>query len=155
MKYRTRIYYTEEQKALMWDRWQRGDSLATIARLFDREHSSVQRILQERGGIRPPQRRRSRRALTLSEREEISRGVAAGHSLRSIAASLGRSPSTVSREIERKVAVIVTEPVGQIKRRGIEHSGQSPVNWLSTADWPTSWHRSSDDFGRPSKLPAG
>jgi len=101
MKYRTRIYYTEEQKALMWDCWQRGDSLATIARLFDREHSSVQRILQERGGIRPPQRRRSRRSLTLSEREEISRGVAAGHSLRSIAASLGRSPSTVSREIER------------------------------------------------------
>ena len=101
MKYRTRIYYTEEQKALMWDRWQRGDSLATIARLFDREHSSVQRIFQERGGIRPPQRRRSRRSLTLSEREEISRGVAAGHSLRSIAASLGRSPSTVSREIER------------------------------------------------------
>ena len=101
MKYRTRIYYTEEQKALMWDRWRSGDSLATIARLFDREHSSVQRILQERGGIRPPPRRRSRRSLTLSEREEISRGMAAGDSLRSIAALLGRSPSTVSREIER------------------------------------------------------
>jgi len=101
MKYRTRIYYTEEQKALMWDRWRRGDSLATIARLFDREHSSVQRILQERGGIRTPPRRRSRRSLTLSEREEISRGMAAGDSLRSIAALLGRSPSTVSREIER------------------------------------------------------
>jgi len=101
MKYRTRIYYTEEQKALMWDRWQRGDSLATIARLFDRGHSSVQGILQERGGIRPPQRRRSRRALTLSEREEISRGVASGHSLRTIAAALGRAPSTVSREIDR------------------------------------------------------
>jgi len=101
MKYRTRIYYTEEQKALMWDRWQRGDSLATIARLFDREHSSVQRILQETGGIRPPQRKRSLRALRLSEREEISRGVMAGHSIRSIAASLGRSPSSVSREIKR------------------------------------------------------
>jgi IS30 family transposase len=101
MKYRTRIYYTEEQKALMWDRWQRGDSLATIARLFDRGHSSVQRILQERGGIRPPQRKRSGLALRVSEREEISRGVVAGHSIRSIAASLGRSPSTVSREIQR------------------------------------------------------
>ncbi len=78
MGYRTRIYYTEEQKALMWDRWQRGDSLATIARLFDRGHSSVQRILQETGGIRPPQRRRSRLSLTLSEREEISRRVVAG-----------------------------------------------------------------------------
>ena len=61
MKYRTRIYYTEEQKALMWDRWQTGDSLAAIARLFDREHASVQRIIQESGGIRPPQRRRSSR----------------------------------------------------------------------------------------------
>ena len=101
MKYRTRIYYTEEQRALMWDRWQRGDSLATIARLFDRGHSSVQRILQERGGIRPPPRTRSKRALTLSEREEMSRGVVAGHSIRSMAMSLGRAPSTVSREIQR------------------------------------------------------
>lgn len=90
MKYRTRIYYSEEQKARMWDRWQRGDSLATIARLFDRGHSSVQRILRETGGIRPPERRRSRRALILPEREEISRGVVAGDSIRSIAATLGR-----------------------------------------------------------------
>ncbi len=87
MKYRQRIYYTESQKALMWDRWQKGDSLHTIARLFDRGHSSVQRILGETGGIRPPQRRRSRLTLTLSEREEISRGAVAGHSMRSIAES--------------------------------------------------------------------
>jgi IS30 family transposase len=101
MKQRPRIYYTEAQKALMWDRWQKGDSLETIAQLFERGHSSVQRILQEAGGIRPAQRRRSGLALTLSEREEISRGVAAGRSLRSIATSLGRAPSTVSREIRR------------------------------------------------------
>ncbi len=99
MKQRRRIYYTETQKAEMWERWQQGDSLHAIARLFDRGHSSVQRILAETGGIRPLQRRRSRLALTLSEREEISRGVAAGQSLRSIAASLGRAASTVSREI--------------------------------------------------------
>jgi len=101
MKYRPRIYYTEEQKALMWDRWQKGESLGSIARLFDRYHSSIQRILAETGGIRPAQRHRSKRALTLAEREEISRGVVAGCSLRSIASSLGRSPSTVSREIQR------------------------------------------------------
>lgn len=101
MKQRPRIYYTEAQKALMWDRWQKGDSLETIAQLFERGHSSVQRILQEAGGIRPAQRRRSGLALTLSEREEISRGVAAGWSLPSIAASLGRASSTVSREIRR------------------------------------------------------
>jgi len=101
MKQRPRIYYTESDKALMWDRWQKGDSLHAIARLFDRGHSSIQRIFGEAGGIRPPQRRRSRLALMLSEREEISRGVFAGHSIRSIATSLGRSPSTVSREINR------------------------------------------------------
>jgi IS30 family transposase len=101
MEYRPRIYYTEAQKALMWDRWQKGDSLESIARLFDRAHSSVQGILRETGGIRPAQRRRSRLALKLSEREEISLGVVAGRSLRSIAMSLGRAASTVNREIRR------------------------------------------------------
>jgi IS30 family transposase len=101
MKYRTRIYYSEADKALMWDRWQAGDSLHQIARLFDRHHSSVRGILAETGGIRPQLRHRARLALTLAEREEISRGMVAGRSLRSIAASLGRAPSTVSREINR------------------------------------------------------
>jgi len=101
MKQRSRIYYTEEQKALMWDRWQKGDSMNEIARLFDRFHSSVGRILSDNGGVRPLSRRRSRLALALSEREDISRGIVAGCSLRSIAEQLGRSPSTVSREINR------------------------------------------------------
>jgi IS30 family transposase len=101
VKYRTRIYYTEEQKALMWDRWQAGDSLHEIARLFDRHHSSVRGIFERCGGMRPPTRRRSTRSLTLTEREEISRGIAAGRSLRSIALRLGRAPSTVSRELRR------------------------------------------------------
>ena len=99
MKQRPRIYYTEANKSLMWDRWQKGESLNSIAKLFDRHHSAIQGILSRSGGIRPPQRRRSRRTLTLAEREEISRGVVAGLSLRSIAASLGRAPSTISREI--------------------------------------------------------
>jgi len=101
MKQRPRIYYTEEQKSLMWDRWQQGESLNAIARLFDRHHPSIQRILAETGGIRPAPRRRSRLALTSAEREEISRGVVAGRSIRSIAATLDRAPSTVSREIRR------------------------------------------------------
>jgi len=101
MKQRQRIYYTEADKALMWDRWQRGESLNVIARHFGRSHSSIQGILSRTGGIRPPARRRSRLALTLVEREEISRGVAAGNSIRSIGASLDRSPSTVSRELRR------------------------------------------------------
>ena len=101
MKQRPRIYYTQSQIAQMWDRWQEGVSLNEIGRMFDRGHSSVQRILAETGGIRPQQRRRSRRALSLAEREEISRGIVAGRSLRSIASSLGRAPSTVSRELRR------------------------------------------------------
>ena len=100
-KYRPRIYYTEADKALMWDRWQKGESLNAIARLFDRHHSSVQRILSQTGGIRPAPRHRSRLALTLAEREEISRSIVAGHTIRSIAMSLERAPSTVSREIQR------------------------------------------------------
>jgi IS30 family transposase len=101
MKYRPRIYYTETDKSLMWDRWQKGESLHAIARLFDRSHGSIAGVLARTGGIRPPQRRRSRQALTLTEREEISRGVVAGQSLRSIAMSIGRASSTVSREINR------------------------------------------------------
>ena len=101
MKYRTRIYYTEEQKSQMWDRWQKGESLHTIARLFDRGHGSIVGILSRTGGIRPKQRTRARLSLTLSEREDISRGISAGLSMRAIAAQLGRSPSTVSREIAR------------------------------------------------------
>lgn len=101
MGYRPRIYYTESQKALMWERWQKGDSLQQIAQLFDRNHTSVQGILVRTGGIRPAQRHRSRLALTLAEREEISRAVAAGHSIRSMATLLGRAPSTISREIQR------------------------------------------------------
>jgi IS30 family transposase len=101
MKQRPRIYYTETQKALMWNRWRKGDSLQQIAQLFDRNHSSIERILAENGGIRPAPRRRSRLALTLAEREEISRAVAGSQSIRSIAMSLERAPSTISREIKR------------------------------------------------------
>jgi len=101
MKQRRRIYYTDTQKALMWERWRTGESLQQIAQLFDRNHSSVQRILAETGGIQPKQRHRSRLALTLAEREEISRLVIAGDSIRAIANQLGRAPSTISRELKR------------------------------------------------------
>ena len=101
MNRRPRIYYTESQRSLMWDHWQKGDSLRQIAQLFERNHPSIERILAESGGIRPAQRRRSRLALTLAEREEISLAVVAGQSARSIATSLGRVPSTISREIKR------------------------------------------------------
>src|SRR5512143_3512558 len=101
MKRRPRIYYSASERAVIWDRWQKGETLHQIAGLFDRYHSSIQRIVAESGGIRPAERYRSKSTLTLSEREEISCGVVAGRSIRSIAATLGRSPSTISREIRR------------------------------------------------------
>ena len=101
MKYRTRIYYSESQKALIWERWRKGDTLHQIARLFDRYHTSIRGILAQTGGIQPAPRQRSRLALTLADREEISRSVVSGDSLRSIARRLGRAASTISREIRR------------------------------------------------------
>jgi len=101
MKYRTRTFYTDKQKSEMWDRWQRGESMSSIGRHFNRASSSIFPHLAQFGGIRPPQRRRSRWALSLTEREEISRGLVAQQSFRSIAQSLNRSPSTISREVGR------------------------------------------------------
>jgi IS30 family transposase len=101
MGYRRRIYFTEKQKAEIWERWQRGESMSSIGRRFDRNSSSIYPLLARTGGIRPPERRRSRLALTLSEREEISRGLRAQLSLRAIARQLRRAPSTISREVRR------------------------------------------------------
>jgi IS30 family transposase len=101
MKRRTRTIYTDAQKALMWERWKEGWTLHQIGQLFSRPHTSVQKILSRTGGIRPPSRRRCPRSLTLAEREEISRGLAEGQSIRSVALRLGRATSTVSREIKR------------------------------------------------------
>jgi IS30 family transposase len=85
----------------MWEQWRKGESPQHIAQLFDRNHSSVERILAETGGIEPAPRHRSRFALTLAEREEISRALISGQSLRFIAEQLDRAPSTISREIQR------------------------------------------------------
>jgi IS30 family transposase len=101
MKRRPRIYYSDSQKALMWARWKQGWTLHEIGKLFDRPHNSIQQILAQTGGFRPPQRSRASTALTLAEREEISRAMVAGESIRSTAVRLGRAPSTVSREIKR------------------------------------------------------
>ena len=101
MKYRRRIYYSAVQRAEIWDRWQRGESMSSIGRVFDRQSSSVFSVISPTGGIRPPNRMRSGQALSLSEREEISRGLSIKQSLRSIARGLCRAPSTISREVRR------------------------------------------------------
>ena len=101
MAKRRRRMFTAAESAEVWDRWQRGEGLNLIGRVFDRSSGAIFQHLKPHGGIRPVPRRRSRRVLSLDEREEISRGVAAGVSLRSIAGALGRAASTVSRELRR------------------------------------------------------
>src|ERR1700692_3920122 len=87
-----------EQRTEMWRRWKAGESLHEIGRAFGKDHWSIQFLLSKRGGIAPPVRRRSLRTLTLAEREDISRGIASGSSIREIAKGLQRPVSTVSRE---------------------------------------------------------
>ena len=101
MSRRKRRWYTASEKSEMWDRWQRGESLNAIARAFETSHSAISKNFVRYGGIRPPGQQRSRQALTLSEREEISRGIVVRLSLRTIAGQLDRAPSTISREINR------------------------------------------------------
>ena len=96
---RTRFSGCEE--AEVWVRWRRGESLSEIARVLGRSPGGVHHVLARRGGIAPAVRRRGRLALTSVEREEISRGLAAGWSARRVADGLGRSSSTVSRAIAR------------------------------------------------------
>jgi IS30 family transposase len=139
MRQRTRTYYTDAQKAVMWERWKEGWTLQQIAQLFNRGHTSVQGILSSTGGIRPPARSRGATALTLAEREEISRAMVQGESMRSVAARLGRSPSTVSREIKRNGGQSdYIEPSTQTALLGIVHFVRSTANWSRAGPWRAS-----------------
>ena len=89
------------QKTDIWRRWKTGQSLHEIGRVYGKWHNSIRCVLLPRGGIPPAARRRSRLALTLAEREDISRGIASGLSIREMARRLARAASTVSREIAR------------------------------------------------------
>jgi Helix-turn-helix domain len=101
MKCARRWKLSSAQRADMWDRWKAGQSLHEIGRALGKDHVVIQFLLARQGGIAPPVRRRSRLALTLAEREDISRGIASGSSMRVIAQRLRRACSTVSREVAR------------------------------------------------------
>src|SRR6476661_8585462 len=98
----SRIWFTAAQKAELWERWKNGQSAAAISRALERKNKTgVERIVVLHGGIVPARRWRALAALRFDEREEISRGIAVGRSIRQIAQGLRRAPSTVSREIRR------------------------------------------------------
>ena len=100
MKYH-RVGFTAAQSAELWERWKKGEGLKSIGRAFGKPSSCIFAHLRPSGGVMPPARRRSRLALTMAEREEISRGIVEGQSVRAIARMLARAASTVSREVSR------------------------------------------------------
>ncbi|WP_156312556.1 helix-turn-helix domain-containing protein, partial [Marinagarivorans algicola] len=101
MAQRGRPGFSDNEKHMTWKLWRQGASFSEIARSLNKEPGSVYGVLKLHGGISPRIRAASQDHLQFSERETISRGLAAGQSIRSIARELNRSPSTVSREINR------------------------------------------------------
>src|SRR6478736_7414585 len=102
MTFRRRFKLSEQQRNDMWRRWKAGQSLHEIGRACGKAHGVIQFMLAQHGGIFPATRHRSLRTLTVAEREEISRGIASGGSIREIAKGLKRAVSTVSREVARR-----------------------------------------------------
>jgi Helix-turn-helix domain len=113
----TSHYYSAAQRSEIWDRWQAGEPMSSIGRGFDRESSSVFSVISPTGGIRPPDRCRAKDKLSLSEREEISRWLSMRCSLRSIARHLGRSASTISREVQRNGGALVPAALALLPHR--------------------------------------
>jgi hypothetical protein len=125
------------QRTDVWRRWKAGESLHTIGRAFDRPHTSVHCLLAHHGGIVPALRRRGLLTLTLTEREEISRGMASGSSIRDIAKRLERAASTVSREVAQD---------GKSQRWS--QYGSTGSSWeKGRADWDGGEARSTDEAG--------
>src|SRR5262245_6928537 len=134
--------FSAAQKRELWERWRRGQSSNDIARALAKLRGSIYKVLSSSGGIEPAPRCRSRLALSLAEREEISRGLAEGQSLRAIAAAIQRAPSTVSREIVAIAAAPAIERPPPISALGPAPVARSPVGW-QCADDCGSWSPAS------------
>jgi hypothetical protein len=139
----------------IWRRMRAGHSMKPAARALGVPTSTVRSYLVRCGGIMPDSRHRAARRLSLAEREEISRGLAAGRSLRVIAAELGRAPSTISREVagdggRRGYRATVAD-----RRRGPRRPGRRRASWPPARSLLASWPPSSNGGGRPNRSPAG
>jgi IS30 family transposase len=128
------VVFSNTEEDELWKRWREGDSVRLIARSLGCSPARVNAHLGRTGGVRPPFRRRAAVHLTVVEREEVSRGIAAGLSARAIAARLGRSPSTVSREIRRnggraryRAAAADAAAVDRARRPKPTRLGSAPV----------------------------
>jgi hypothetical protein len=136
---RGRLGFSAIDKREIWSRWKAGDTLHEIGRAHGKSHTAIRAVLLPRGGIPPLARRRSRLALTFAEREDISRGMASGSSLREIARHLHRATSTVSREVIRHGG----RPIGPTmptSKHGTPRCARNAVCLLSTPSCAT-WLR--------------
>ena len=145
----SRNWFTAAQKAELWERWRKGQSAAAISRALERKNKTgVERIVVLDGGIVPAPRRRALAALRLEEREEISRGIVVGRSIRQIAQGLGRAPSTVSREIRRDGGIQAYR-ANRADRRAWERALRpKPCRLALSGSYAGAWRRSSSCNGR-------
>ena len=121
-------WLTAAFKAEVWRHWQAGETCSEISRALYKTSGVIHGVVAERGGVAPVARCRSRRALTLLEREEISRGLCAGDSIRQMARRLGRAPSSLSREIARQAAETAIAHCKPMPRPGAMHNGPRCVD---------------------------
>ena len=139
----------------IWSRMRAGHAVKPTARALGLPTSTVRAYLLRCGGIRPDPRHRAAGRLSFEEREEISRGLAAGLSLRAIAAGLGRSPSTISREVAGNGGRRRYRAAAADQQAWARATGRRRASWPRTRCWLASWPRSFSDDGRPSRSPAG
>ena|SRR6478672_2281478 len=152
----SRILFTAKQKDELWERWKNGQSVLAISRALERRNKTgVQRIVALNGGIAPAPRCRAVAALKLEEREEISRGIAAGRSVRRIARGLKRSPSTISRRFDATAVRRLTVQTGPRGAPGSGRCALSLVAWRSMGSYDGAWRRSLRCNGRQSRSPVG
>src|SRR5271155_4081579 len=152
----SRIWFTAAQKVELWERWKNGQSAAAISRALERKNKTgVERIVVLQGGIVPASRRRALAALRLEEREEISRGIAVGRSIRQIAQGLGRAPSTVSREIRRNGGSQAYRANRADRRAWEQALRPKPCRLALYRELRWRVRRSSRCNGRRSRSPAG
>ena len=145
--------FTEAEIAEVWERRGAGEPTRSIARRAGRNGSSIRRLFEDAGGVRPVPRRRADRHLSFTEREEISRGIVAGESLRAIAGRLGRAASTISRELIRNGGR--SEYRAHRADRAAWHPGPNPANWQRTELCVRRWKRNSPIGGHHSRSQAG
>lgn len=152
---RKRVPFKDAERSVVWQMWREGALALDIAKVLGRSAPAVAYVIMQHGGIAPPCRRRSARVLRLTEREEISRGVVSGESLRAIGKRLGRAPSSISREIRRNGGVATYREQWPIPRHGIELGGRKLVDWQCIQGFAGWSPRSSAKTGLLSRLLRG